>query len=158
MKALVLYYSNSYHTSQVMGQIAKRLNAPMEAIRVKEPYGDSLMARSKQEAEVGPLPEILPLSKDFSEYDSLFLGTPVWWLTASTPVQSFLAENDLHGKNVYPVITTGFDVRGVLEKFSALIEKAGGKVGKALIVPFENAMIRLDKAQIDQYVDSLSLE
>lgn len=157
MKALVLYYSNSYHTSQVMGQIAKKIGAPMEAIRIEEAYGDALITRSKQEHETGAFPALHPLSHNLAEFDVLFLGTPTWWLDASTPIRSFLEGNDLSGKTVYPVITTGFDVHGVLGKFTSEIEKAGGKVGKALIVPFENAMIRLDKSKIDEYVDSLGL-
>ena len=46
-------------------------------------------------------------SPDFSKYDTIFVGCPVWWHTAPTMVTSFLQghEKELTGKTVIPFVT-----------------------------------------------------
>ena len=40
-------------------------------------------------------------------YDEVILGTPVWWYTFAPAMHTFLKENDLSGKTVYPFATNG---------------------------------------------------
>ena len=40
-------------------------------------------------------------------YDTLFVGFPIWWYVAPTIINTFLESYDLHGKTVIPFATSG---------------------------------------------------
>ena len=44
----------------------------------------------------------LTSSVKFDDYDTIFLGTPIWWYTLPMPIFSFLDQYDLSGKKVIP--------------------------------------------------------
>lgn len=151
MKSIVIYYSNTSHTAEVARLIAEEIGCETEAIRVKEPYGDYLNDRSKIETSAKRYPEIFDLKHNLGEYDTIFLGTPTWWVSPSGPVSALCEKGAFKGKKVYPFITTGFDVEGVEAKLKE--ELIGSEVEKALIVPYDNAFIGIDKHIVTAYAD-----
>ena len=42
-----------------------------------------------------------------NEYDVIFIGFPIWFWTCPKAVTSFISENDLRGKTIYPFCTSG---------------------------------------------------
>ena len=44
---------------------------------------------------------------DISKYDTVYLGTPVWWYTFASPIRTFLEENNFEGKTIMPFCTHG---------------------------------------------------
>ena len=109
-KVLVLYYSQTSNTKTVAQEIAKRLNADIEEIVPVEAYDGDFQAtieRCMKEREEGILPEIKPLTSNLAEYDTIFLGFPVWFGTYAPPVGAFLNQVDLSGKMVFPFCTFG---------------------------------------------------
>ena len=153
MKALVLFYTSYYHTSQVARLIADTLGAELEQIAVETPYSDELISRSEKEILTGAYPHIRPLKHDLSQYDTDIIGTPTWWVSPSGPVLSLAKSGVLKGKNVYPFITTGFDVHGVEDKFAASL--SGSIVHKALIVKFDNSVMETSEAEIIEYAKNI---
>jgi len=152
MKSIIVFYSLSNHTGQVARLLQEVTHSPLEELHTKEPYGEErLMDLSKREIENGNYPALRPLTNPLKDYDVIFLGTPTWWVSPSSPVLSFIKNNDLTNKRVYPFITTGFDVHGVEDKMKIALEKSGAKVEKALIVPFSNAFRYLDDETIKKY-------
>lgn len=59
---------------------------------------------------------------DFSNYDTIFVGVPVWWHTAPTLVTNFLLEHEkeLAGKTVIPFVS--YWARYQKETLAALVE------------------------------------
>ena len=55
----------------------------------------------------GTLPALKTGIPDFSDYDVVFVGSPVWWYTVSLPVLSFLSQSDFQGRAVVPFCTQG---------------------------------------------------
>ena len=51
-------------------------------------------------------PELID-NGNISDYDTIYIGTPVWWYTFATPIRTFLAENDFTGKTIMPFCTHG---------------------------------------------------
>ena len=109
-KVLVLYYSQTSNTKTVATEIATRLNADIEEIALVEPYDTAFQAtidRCKADREKGILPEIKPLKSNVADYDTVFLGYPIWFGTYAPPIASLLEKVDLSGKKVIPFCTFG---------------------------------------------------
>ena len=109
-KVLVLYYSQTSNTKTVATEIATRLNADIEEIALVEPYDTAFQAtidRCKADREKGILPEIKPLKLNVADYDTIFLGYPIWFGTYAPPIASLLDKVDLSGKWVMPFCTFG---------------------------------------------------
>jgi len=58
-----------------------------------------------EEQEAGYKPALSSKVKDFGSYDTIFVGSPVWWGTLPPPVSSFLSEYDFSGKTIIPFRT-----------------------------------------------------
>ena len=52
-------------------------------------------------------PEIAGVCKNIADYDTVFVGFPLWWYVAPTIVNTFLESCDLTGKTVVPFATSG---------------------------------------------------
>ena len=50
-------------------------------------------------------PSLKNVEVDLSKYDTIILGTPVWWYKVAPPIRTFLKENKLDGKRVIPFAT-----------------------------------------------------
>ena len=61
----------------------------------------------KKQLKTGKYPELNGEIPDFESYDLIFVGSPVWWYTAATPVLAFLEQADFKGKQVAPFSTQG---------------------------------------------------
>ena len=109
-KTLVVYFSKTNTTESVARIIQSETSADIFEIERKEPYPDSYtptteVAKSEKEANARPeLKTYLPKAV-IAEYDTIFVGFPIWWHTAPMPVLSFLNFYDLSGKTVYTFCT-----------------------------------------------------
>ena len=52
-------------------------------------------------------PEIAGTCANIADYDTVFVGFPIWWYVAPTIVNTFLESCDLTGKTVVPFATSG---------------------------------------------------
>ena len=109
-KALVVYYSQTSNTKALAEELATKLGADIEEIALATPYeGDfqATIARVQQEREQGIKPELKPLNADLSQYDTIFIGYPVWFGTMAPPMLAFVETADLSGKKIVPFCTFG---------------------------------------------------
>ena len=107
-KVLVVYYSLSGQTKKIAEFIAAQTNADIYEITVKEAYSSpSVYAKSKKELDSKQYPELSEDLPDFTAYDIIFVGGPVWWYTMATPLFGFLEKADFAGKKVVPFSTQG---------------------------------------------------
>lgn len=61
--------------------------------------------------------------ENWDEYDTVFIGYPVWWGIAAWPVNNFIEDNDFTGKRVIPFCTSSSS--GIGESGQLLAEIAG---------------------------------
>ena len=61
---------------------------------------------------------------DLTGYDVVFVGSPVWWYTAATPVLSFLEQADFQGTKVAFFSTQGSNRGTFLQDVEALTKNA----------------------------------
>ena len=154
-KVLVLYYSQTSNTKTVAQEIATRLNADIEEIALVEPYDTAFQAtidRCKADREKGILPEIKPLKSNIADYDTIFLGYPIWFGTYAPPIASLLDKVDLSGKWVMPFCTFG---SGGLE---SSVKDLTEKQPNAKIMPgYGVRAARMDAVpkEVEQYLKSI---
>ncbi len=154
-KVLVLYYSQTSNTKTVAQEIANRLNADIEEIALVEPYDTAFQAtidRCKADREKGILPEIKPLKLNVADYDTIFLGYPIWFGTYAPPIASLLDKVDLSGKFVMPFCTFG---SGGLE---SSVKDLAEKQPNAKIMPgYGVRAARMDAVpkEVEQYLKSI---
>ena len=131
-KALVVYCSATGNTAAVAGSIADALNADAFELVPTEPYTAEDLNWSKEESRVAREHEDESLRtvelttttvERWDEYDTVFLGYPIWWGVAAWPVDGFVAANDFTGKTVVPFCTSSSS--GLGESGTLLAERAG---------------------------------
>ena len=61
--------------------------------------------------------------ENWDDYDTVFIGYPIWWGIAAWPVDSFVEANDFTGKTVIPFATSASS--GLGQSGKLLAELAG---------------------------------
>lgn len=125
-KTLVIYYSLTGRTKDIALQIQSLTNADIYEIKPKEEIkqGPSLYLTSKKQISSGNYPEIVNDFPNIEGYDTIFVGSPIWWYTAAPVVLEFLKEFDFQNKNVVPFSTQGSNYGTYFEDFKAKAKNA----------------------------------
>jgi len=114
-KTLVAYFSATGTTEQVAKQIAVAVSGDLHEITPTVPYTsddldwhDDNSRSSREMADVSSRPPIENnLPGNAGEYDTIYLGYPIWWNQAPRVINSFLETHNLNGKTVIPFATSG---------------------------------------------------
>lgn len=110
---LIAYFSATGTTANVAKKLASALNAPIYEIQPAQPYTDADLdwndenSRSSLEMDGKiPYPELADLDAPVKDYETIFLGFPIWWGTSPKIVNQFVKSYDLSGKKVILVATS----------------------------------------------------
>ncbi len=113
-KVLVAYFSASGVTAKVAEELAKAEKADLYEIRPQVPYTAQDLdytvkdCRSNLEmADEACRPAIDGKTENMDQYDTVFVGFPVWWGREPSIIDTFLEAYDLNGKTVIPFCTSG---------------------------------------------------
>ena len=125
-KALVVYYSLSGRTRDIAERIQARTGSDIYEIKTAQEIkaGPSLYLKSKSDLKNGNYPELQGDMPDMDKYDIIFVGSPVWWYTAATPVLAFLSKADFRAKKVVPFSTQGSNAGTFLDDFRKMAKNA----------------------------------
>ena len=104
---LVAYFSASGVTAKVAETLAEAIGADIFEIEPKVPYTEADLnwmdkkARSTIEmSDPASRPEIAVKRDNMKDYDTIFVGFPIWWYVAPTIINTFLESYDLTGKTI----------------------------------------------------------
>ena len=131
-KTLIVYYSASGNTEEVANYIASATGGDLFEIVPTEIYtnadldwtdNDSRVSREHDNKEERNVPLVSDTVDNWSEYDTVFIGYPIWWGIAAWPVDGFIKANDFTGKTVIPFCTSASS--GLGESGELLEEMAG---------------------------------
>ena len=131
-KVLVVYYSASGNTARVAKDIADTAGADIFEITPTEPYTsddldwtneDSRVSREHEDESLRDVPLTTTEVENWAEYDTVFIGYPIWWAIAAWPVDNFVKNNDFTGKTVIPFATSASS--GMGQSGELLSEMAG---------------------------------
>ena len=125
-KVLVVYFSLSGRTRDIAERIQAKTGADIYEIKTAEEIkaGPLLYLKSRSDLKNGAYPELYGDMPDMSGYDVVFVGSPVWWYTASTPLMAFLEKTDFKGGKVVPFSTQGSNTGAFLEDFVKMAKNA----------------------------------
>lgn len=114
MKKLVAYFSVSGTTAGVAKNLAEVIGADLYEIKPKKAYThadvDWTNRNSRSSVEMRDKtyrPELADTNANIGQYDTIFLGFPIWGYVAPTIVNTFLESYDFSGKNVVLFATSG---------------------------------------------------
>ena len=108
MKNLIVFYSRSNITKKLAEDIAERINGDIEEIIPKVNYQGKIgYARGGKDALKEKIIELEDVKYEVEEYDTVYIGGPVWAGKAANPVISYLKQNEGKFKNVKFFLTAG---------------------------------------------------
>lgn len=120
-KVLVVYFSRTGeeynvgkitkgNTAIVAEMIAEKTGADTFEIKPATPYPDEYQActeLAKQELEANVRPALAKNIDNLAQYDTIFVGIPIWWGAVPRVMMTFLESNDFNGKKIIPFCTHG---------------------------------------------------
>lgn len=113
-KKLVAYFSASGVTAKVAEKLAKVTGADLFEIKPEVPYTKSdlnwMNKNSRSSVEMrdeSSRPPIASKVDNMPEYDTVFVGFPVWWYREPSIIDTFMESYDFTGKTVVPFCTSG---------------------------------------------------
>lgn len=109
-KVLVAYYTRTGNTRVIARQIGRTLGAHIFEIQTADPYPEDYeeqVAVAQQQRDSGFEPPLVSTAPDMQSCETVFLGFPIWGMTAPSVIRSFLSQHDLSGKTLVPFITHG---------------------------------------------------
>lgn len=112
--AIVVYFSATNHTENVANYIANHLSISTFELEPVEPYTSADLNYGNQDSRVvqehnDPNRHVELVSttiENFSSYDYVFLGAPVWWQELSWVINDFVIDSDFTGKTIIPFGTS----------------------------------------------------
>ena len=132
-KSIVVYFSASGNTKAAAEKIAELTGSDLMEIVPEEKYteadlnwhdGESRTSVEKDDASIRPA--IKPDTKNLADYDTVFLGYPIWWGTAPKVLWNFVEKHDFTGKTVLPFCTTHSSSEG---ESGRTLQKLSGSKG-----------------------------
>jgi flavodoxin len=131
MKSLVVFYSLTDKTKLVSQTIAKALNATL--LEIEEAKPRKLKSATYLTAGFAAIRDkrtaINPVDVDLRQYDTIFIGSPIWASRPTPAINSFIYASNFEGKSVVPFFTMGGNnAEKALQNITAKIEKSQGRV------------------------------
>ena len=113
-KTLVVYFSATGTTKAAAQRLAKEFNADLYEITPEQPYTaadldwrDKTSRSTIEMKDKSSRPAIQGKCENIADYDTVWIGFPVWWYTAPTIVNTFIEAHDLSGKVLNVFATSG---------------------------------------------------
>ena len=113
-KKLVAYFSASGTTAAVAKILAEAAEADLYEIKPQTPYTRADLnwqdKKSRSSVEMNDKsfrPPLADRDAHIEDYDTIFLGFPIWWYTAPTIINTFLESYDFTGKTIILFATSG---------------------------------------------------
>ena len=121
---LIAYFSFTGNTEEVAQQIADQTGGTLVEIERATPYEDA-SEEGEEEIENNVHPEITVDLDSVDDYDTIFVGYPIWFDEAPMVIDTFLESFDFSGKTIVPFCTSASDsIDNSLHIFSELAPDA----------------------------------
>lgn len=157
-RTLVAYFSASGVTAKVAERLAETIGADIFAIEPEVPYTkadlDWMDKTSRSTVEMNDpssRPAIARKRDNMEDYDTIFVGFPIWWYVAPTIINTFLESYDLTGKTIIPFATSGGSGMGKTNE-KLLPSCKGATLLDGMVLKADVSV-----AELDKWVDGLKM-
>lgn len=156
-KAFIVIYSWHGNVRKLAKIIEKQVDASILDLSPKIPYPNNYSAcvnQVQKEVRNEYHPELMNLPRSIDEYDTIFIGSPIWWHTMAPPISTFIDSFDLTGKIIVPFYSHGGSGAGTFERDmktackNAIVKRVFGTLNTG------NGTV---EKQIEQWIDSLNM-
>lgn len=113
-KTLVAYFSATGNTRRAATELADVMGATLHEITPEKPYTsadldwtDSTSRCCVEMHNPEYRPPVSDKVENMADYDTVFVGFPVWWYIAPTIINTFIESNDFEGKTIVCFATSG---------------------------------------------------
>ena len=115
-KTLIVYFSATGNTKAAAEAIAAATGGDLLELEPAEPYtsadldynnADSRVSREHNDETQRDVALKTTTVANWADYDTAYIGYPIWWGIAAWPVDTFVKANDFTGKTVIPFCTSG---------------------------------------------------
>jgi len=113
-KVLVAYFSATGTTKKVAEKLAKSTGENLFEIKPQVEYTSEDLnwndKKSRSSVEMNDefsRPEIENIVENIDDYDTVFVGFPVWWYIPPRIIQTFIEKHNLSGKKIITFVTSG---------------------------------------------------
>ncbi|MBR1776722.1 hypothetical protein IJ750_06605 [bacterium] len=105
-RILTVYYSHCGNTKNVAEKLYSIIGGDLKEIKLIEKYPNNIFIMSKlirKQMKTDFIPKIEDI--DISNYDIIFVASPIWNFSVSLPLKSFLQNNNFEHKTIIPLFT-----------------------------------------------------
>lgn len=157
-KTLVAYFSRTGHTEVIAQHIIELTGADSFVIEAAIPYSDEDIEyntdcrANREQNDKTVRPEIAGKVDNIRQYDTIYLGYPIWWGQEPRIIDTFLESYDLSGITIIPFCTSASS--GISQSESN-IKGLGVQLGDVL--PGRRFAIGSGKEEVKEWLDSLNV-
>ena len=156
MKAIIVYFSYMGNTKKIAEMIHDKIGGDIVRVETIVPYGEDynqVVNQGEDEVNHGFMPEIKPLDISIENYDIVILGTPVWWYTFAPAIKTFITNNDLSRKKIYPFVTNGGWIGHTFKDIkNACVDSV---VEKGINIRFDATHLCTPISEIEKWIDRI---
>lgn len=156
-KTLIAYFSYTGNTKGMADSIQKMTGGDLVQIETETPYSSEYAVVEKQgqdEQRDNFMPPLKTKISNPEQYNTIIIGSPIWWYNIAPAVKTFLKENDFSGKKVALFVTHGG--YGLGRSLQTLTELCSG----CDVVPLfeiEDKTIKTSESQISDWLENNNL-
>ena len=140
MNALVAYFSATGTTAKAAKALANAVGGELYEIKPAVPYTSAdlnwMDKNSRSSVEMNDpdsRPEIAETIPNMADYDTVFIGFPIWWYVAPHIIHTFVESYDFERKTLVPFATSGGSGMGrTVDELRKLCPNADWKAGKMM--------------------------
>ena len=157
-KKLVVFFSYTGNTKKIAYEIKDKLNCDILEIKTVVPYSTNYqtVVDDEQNSEASNhLPEIQNININVDDYDTIILGTPVWWYRPTPAIRTFLTTYDLTNKTIIPFATNAGWLGRTFKEIKSLCPNSTIKNEKNIVFESYSDKLVTSKEEIDKWIDTL---
>ena len=154
--SLNAHTDNELGNLQVMAQEAATVkDADLFSIQITDPYDpdyETMVGIAKDDQGNGKQFSFVSEIENFEDYDTFYIGTPVWWGKLPQPMVSFFESYDFSGKTIIPFgIHLGSRFGSMVDQMKELEPDANILDGFTVSADTENSNVR---SEFDEFLNS----
>lgn len=157
-KTLLVFHSYTGNTKVIAEKIKELIDCDMIELEPIVPFSKDYqqVVDEYQNNSIKEEVKIKKVDVDLNDYNKIIVGSPVWWYTITPVITTFLKENDLSGKTIYPFATNAGWLGHSFQDIKKLCPNSNVENGLNVVFSdYENHRIRTDENEIKNWIKNI---